>query len=99
MAVEGHERLWEAMVSLAERYGLETWQHPEGWGEWQTEKAKTRKAMLRAVTRSYQRRLFRVYGGFLDDIADEKERREESEKFWNECYPVAHVRAKRRMGL
>src|SRR5215210_787869 len=88
-AVEKHGRLWEAMVSLAQRYELDFWQRPESWGEWQSHKDKVRTSVLHAITRSYQRRLFRVYSGFLADIPDPNTHREEAERFWKECYPVA----------
>src|SRR5215213_9079845 len=66
-AVEEHTSLWTAMLSLAQRYGIELPRRPSeaSWHRWQSQKSDMRAAILEAMTLSYQRRLFRVYAGFL----------------------------------
>jgi len=96
--VEGHAELWTAMLSLAQRYGIELPRRPEGWHKWQSQKSDIRTTILEAITLSFQRRLFRVYGEFLSGITDPKARKDEAEAFWDACYPVARMCAQRRVG-
>ncbi len=59
-AVEGGE-LWEAVVSLATRYGVELPRRSKRWHERQGHKARVREAAARQLASVYQRRLTRVY--------------------------------------
>ena len=59
-AVEGGE-LWEAVVSLATRYGVELPRRSKRWHERQGHKARVREAAARQLASVYQRRLVRVY--------------------------------------
>ena len=97
-AVEKHTSLWTAMLSLAQRYSVGLPRRPEGWHKWQSKKSDMRAAILEAMTLSYQRRLFRVYAGFLSDIEDPVACKEEAASFWDTCYAVARTCAARRLG-
>jgi DNA primase len=94
-----HAELWTAVLALSTRYNVELPRRPVRWHKWQSEKHERRKMVSDAITKSYQRRLYRVYGGFLEDIQDPEAHRQEAERFWDDLYPVAHVCAMRRVGL
>jgi len=97
-AVEKHSELWTAMLSLAQRYGVELPRRPERWHQWQAEKDLTRAAMLDALARSYQRRFFRVFGDvILEGIEDETEREEEARRLFEDLHKVARFAARNRM--
>ena len=59
-AVEGGEN-WEAMVALAERYGVERSERSSSWLEWQDDKYRVRDAMHKHLADVYIRRLLRIY--------------------------------------
>ncbi len=92
-----HVETWTAVVALAERYGVELPRRSERWHGWQIEKNRRHKAILDALTRSYQRRFLRVFGGFLKDIKDLAERENEARKFFEDLRPVARAAATNRM--
>jgi DNA primase len=92
-----HVETWTAVVALAERYGVELPQRPERWHSWQDEKARRRKTMREALTRSYQRRYFRVFGSYLEDIGDPQEREEEALRFFEDLRTIAAIAAENRM--
>ena len=92
-----HVEVWTAVVALAERYGISLPRRPERWHEWTNEKDRRHKAILDALTRSYQRRYLRVFGGYLMDIEDAAEREEEAQRFYADLYPVARAAATNRL--
>jgi DNA primase len=59
-AVEGGE-LWEAVVSLAERYNVELPRRSERWHRRQDDKTRARDAATKHIAAVYQRRLTRLY--------------------------------------
>jgi DNA primase len=95
-AVE-HSETWEAMHILADRFDVEFFERPPQWHGWQDEKGKRRRMIREALTESYQRRLFRTYGGFLADIENADERYDEAQRLWRGLYPVALHCAEERM--
>lgn len=92
-----HVETWTAVVALAERYGVELPRRSERWHEWTNEKDRRHKAILDALTRSYQRRFLRVFGGYLKDIGDPAERATEAKLFFEDLYPLARRAAMNRM--
>jgi DNA primase len=92
-----HIEAWTAIVTLAERYGVELPQRPERWHEWQNDKARWRKMIREALANGYQRRFFRVYGTYLEDIRDPREREDEARRFFEGLRPVAVAAAENRM--
>ncbi len=92
-----HLEAWTAVVALAERYGVELPQRPERWHGWQDEKARRRKMIREALTAGYQRRYFRVFGSYLEDIGDPAEREDEARRFFEDLRIVAVVAAENRM--
>src|SRR5215213_3637741 len=97
-AVENHSTAWTAMLSLAQRYGIELPRRSECWHKWQSQKGDVRARVLEAITLSYQRRFFRVYASFLSDIEDPTAREEEAASFWETCGAVARMCAAGRVG-
>jgi DNA primase len=95
--VEGGE-LWEAVVGLAQRFNVELPCRPARWSRRQEEKARQRAMIREVLTRSYQRRFFRVFGDCaLENIVDEAERKEEARRMFEGFYPVARVAAMNRL--
>lgn len=95
--VEGGQ-LWEAVIGLALKYGVDLPQRPPSWYVRQDEKAKVRDKVLEALTRGYQKRLFRVFGGvILDAIEDDDERDEEAQKLFEDFYKVGRYAARARL--
>jgi DNA primase len=95
-AVEGGE-LWEAVVSLSLRFNVDLPERPPQWFEWQDEKGRRRRMIRERMANSYQRRLFRVFGEFLRDIEDPREREVEARRFYGDLRPVAVGAAENRM--
>lgn len=95
--VERHIETGTAMVSLAEQFGVELPRRSESWHKWTNEKDRRRDGILDALTGAYQRRFLRVYGGYLEDIENPVERKEEARMFWESLYPVARNAAANRM--
>jgi CHC2 zinc finger len=96
-AVEKHPQMYTAMISLAQRYEVDLPERPASWYRRQREKAEVRDGGLEALTRSYQRRYFKLWGGGLEDIEDEAERKAEGKSFFDDLYKVARVSAIQRM--
>lgn len=59
--VEKHADAWTAVVSLAQQFNVALPQKPPRWHERQDEKTKVREAVRRQITKTYQRRLTRLY--------------------------------------
>ncbi len=82
--VEGGEP-WEAMMTLAMRYGVELPEKSDKWFRWQEQKAEIRDFNERIRHERRLRRWFRIF--HRDDlaaIADPEERRIETERCWRE---------------
>lgn len=58
---ERHGDTWTAMLSLAQRYGVELPTKPERWRRYQDEKGAIRAAATTQVAKVYQRRLTKVF--------------------------------------
>jgi DNA primase len=80
-AVEGGDVL-EAMVRLAQQFGVELPTRPDRWHEWQDEKARIRNNLRRALAKRYRRRMFRMF-------AQEFDGEEEAQEFWDDLWPTA----------
>lgn len=93
-----HVEAWTAMVALAERYGIKLWQRPKGWHRWTSEKDRRHEAIRDALAAKYQRRYFRIFGGYLETIEDPAEREAEAQRFYEDLYRVARSAANYRMG-
>ena len=87
-AVEGGE-LWEAMFSLAQRFGVDLPQRPAGWREWQERKGKGREQLRYVIAKSYQRRFFRFFREELEAIPNPDERDAEALAVWRSLWPMA----------
>jgi len=92
-----HVEAWTAVVALAERYGVELPRRPERWHKWQNEKHRRRRMVHDALTAAYQRRFFRVYGGYLEDIGDPGEREAEARMLFDDLRTLALAAAEHRM--
>jgi DNA primase len=85
---EGCE-LWEAMVSLSTRYGIELPGRPDSWYRKQERQKPARDAQQEAKIRHIQRRVFRTFRPMIWEIEDEDERREEVEYLWEAAEEIA----------
>lgn len=94
--VEGGEP-WEAMMVLAQRYGVELPQRPERWHKRQDEKARVRAAAKKHLARCYQRRLTRVYAPLVLAGEAPEESLQELEALAVSLWPVALDMASRRL--
>jgi DNA primase len=92
-----HLEAWTAVVALSTRHGVELPQRPERWHAWQDDKARRRKMIREALANGYQRRFFRVYGTYLEDIGDPQEREAEARRFFEDLRTVAVAAAENRM--
>jgi DNA primase len=92
-----HAETWTAVVALAERFGVELPRRPERWHKWQGEKHRRRRMVHDALTAAYQRRFFRVYGGYLEDIGDPAEREAEARMLFDDLRTLALAAAEHRI--
>ncbi len=97
--VEGHDKVWTAMLSLAQRYDIELPSRPQSWHRHKARQNRIRDGVRTSIARSYQRRLFRTFGGFLESIEHEETRHREAKEFWRDLWPVALYAADERMGV
>lgn len=88
-----HADTWTAVVALSTRYDVELPGRPRRWHRRQDEKARDHAHLRRTVAARYQRRLFRVFGLYLEDIEDPNERREEGRLFFEDLRPLAESMA------
>ena len=96
--VEGHPQLWTAMVSLAQRFGVELPRRPRSWHDRQGEKVKIWELIVDTLTNSCQRRLFQVFGDLaLENIEDPLEHEEEARRVFRDFRNVARVLARNRL--
>lgn len=79
-----HIEAWTAVISLAERYGVELYRRLERWHRWQDEKLKVRDVAAEARKVVRRERFFKalVLSGPEFDIEDPKERREAVGRAW-----------------
>ncbi len=87
-AVEGGEP-WEAMMTLAMRYGVQVPEKPKRWREWTVEKGRRRGMLVGVIAESYRRRLFRFFKDDLEGIEDLEEREEEARKLWESLWKLS----------
>jgi DNA primase len=98
-AVEGGE-LWEAMVSLAQRYNVTLPEKSERWRTWQNEKGRIREAAKKHTAGVYLRRLTRVYaplvllGGEKTPEEELQELKELSSSLWPTALDLAGKRVR-----
>lgn len=78
-----------ALMDLAAEYGVEPPGRPQRWHEWDSEKARRRRMIRTKLARAYQRRYFRLFGGYLASIQDAAEREKEAKRFWSDLWPLA----------
>ena len=88
MLAEGCE-LWEALVLLGNRYGVELPGRPDSWHRNQERQKPVRDGLESIRARSLRRRLFRMFEPMLAGITDEAERAREAEYVWSELTPLA----------
>ena len=82
--------VWEAMVALATRYGVELPGRSAGWFDRQKRQAPMRSKIEDVRTQVMMRRLFRfVFEPMLSDIEDEDERVRMGAEVWAEVLPLA----------
>ena len=90
MLAEPDLELWEAMVSLATRYGIQLPERPGSWFARQKRQAPVRDAIEEALIEHFARRLFRcMFVPSIEQIEDEGERREETDLLWDACVEIA----------
>ena len=87
-AVEGGE-LWEAMISLAQRYDIGLPKRPDRWHRWHSEKYRRLNAMRDVVAESYRRQFFRMHRDHLATIKNPDEREEEAHAIWRDLWSLA----------
>ena len=87
-AIEGGEP-WEAMMTLATRYGIRLRERPHSWLDWQDEKGQRRKTLVETIAQSYRRRLFRFFKEDLQSMSDPIEREEEARALWKNLWLLA----------
>jgi DNA primase len=92
-----HIETWTAALALADRYGVKLPRRPGRWHKRQSEKQRQREMVRDTLTAAYQRRFFRVYGGYLADIADPAEREAEARRFYDDLRTLAETAAENRM--
>jgi DNA primase len=88
-AVEGGE-VWEAMFTLAQRYGVELPERGDGWRRHQNTKADMREEMRMGLVKVYQRRLYRMF-------QDASAHPEDDATLWDAMYQSAYLAATRRV--
>jgi DNA primase len=81
----------DAMMILAQRYGVELPARPQAWFARQSRQAKTRDALDEVKIKHIQRRLFRIFLPAIKAIEDDEERREELERVWDDCLAPAKL--------
>ena len=97
-AVEGGE-LWESVVSLADRFGVELPKRPASWHTYNAEKGRRWHELRRWRTRRYQRRIYRWFcADAVAAIEDADERAAEARRAWDEAGGLARAWAARSMG-
>lgn len=92
LAEGGPERCepWEALMVLAQRYGIELPARPRSWYARQSRQAPAREAVDRMRRERVARRVFRHWcASSLAEIEDEGERERETAILWRECQGVA----------
>jgi DNA primase len=95
---EGGE-IWEAMVSLSTRYGVELPGRSAAWYDRQERQAPMRSKIEDVRTQVMMRRLFRwVFEPMLVEIEDEDERASMGGYVWAEVLPLAVRMAEDRRG-
>ena len=87
--VEGGE-VWEAMIGLAQRYGVELPERPPKWHKNQNTKAAVREEMRRGLAKVYQRRFYRM-------LHDAGAHPDDDEALWDGMYKSAYLAATRRV--
>jgi DNA primase len=81
--------LWEAMISLSLEYGVELPKRPESWYRKQERQVPIRARIEHVRREILLRRLFRwCVLPLIDAIKDEKERRQELERAWQDFREV-----------
>lgn len=88
MLAEGCE-LWEAMMILSTRYGIQLPERPPTWPAKQERQAPVRQALEDAKIAHLQRRVFRRFMALLESIEDEQERQAEAEHLWEAAREIA----------
>jgi DNA primase len=83
--------VWEAMVALATRYGVELPGRSAAWFARQKRQAPVRDALEVMKVRHVQRRLYRLYAYELAMIVDDDERREEKALVWENLEAIARM--------
>jgi DNA primase len=87
---EGGE-VWEAMVALSTRYGVELPGRPPSWFRKQERQAPIRSAIEEARQHHVTRRVFRIFLPMIEETTDPDERREETELLWDAAYRIAEL--------
>ena len=80
----GYSEKWEALVGLAQEWGVELPKRPKGWYEWQKTKTDIRSVAEAARKEVKRQRLFKclVLTGPEFEIEDSDERRATIEQAW-----------------
>ncbi len=83
--------VWEAMVSIAQRCGIELPGRSEAWAARQERQAPARDALEEIMARHVQRRLFRIFAPAIERIDNALERQAEKAQVWHELAPIARM--------
>jgi DNA primase len=81
--------LWEALVDLSVRYGVDLPGRPDSWYRKQARQRPIRNAIDEAKVLHIQRRVFRIFVPLLREIEVEREQREETEALWDLAEEIA----------
>ena len=85
----GYAELWGAMIALAIEYEVELPQRPPSWYRRQERQRPVRDALEEVKVRHVQRRLYRIFASAIEQIADERERKEKKAQTWRDLRGVA----------
>jgi DNA primase len=80
---------WEAMMILAQRYGIELPGRPDSWHRKQARQKPVRDELDRMRVEVLRRRLFRILEPMVRDVEDEALREEVAREVWTALWPQA----------
>jgi DNA primase len=90
--------LWDAMVSLAEEFGIKLLVRSDRWHQWADEKGRRRRMLRDNLAESYRRRYFRAfYSDYLKTV-EPGVREEEAQRLWDGLHALSVLCAEQRMG-
>jgi DNA primase len=91
--------LWEAMISLAVDYGVETPERPPSWYRKQTRQRPIRNGIEEAKVLAVRRRIYRrFFEPLVLATKDDQDRTHDAQLFWEATAPLAEYLVANMMG-